>query len=607
MHRPLRSAFGPLALGVAAFLPFSAHAQTGERIPSYHVDLRLAADGAMAVEETVRYDFGANDRHGILRDISTKTAYAGIDRRQFQSIRIEDVSVTRDGKPEPFDASTSGGVRSLKIGDADATITGTHEYRIRYTVRRATGHYDAFDELYWNAIGPGWKVPIDRASATLHLPPELAALPDRLACYTGPAGATEPCSVQRSADGTRVTASVKDGLEPYEAVTIGVGVPAGVLPAPKIVTIGSDLFFQGLTLGTIVAFLAWAAGYYLWRYRPAFEQRFRPTVAQFDVPTLVSPSQAALVQEGNGPTALHRGPVGDLIELARLGFATITSTTKTGFFGGKKTSFEISFPRPNEEPPAELGTLRDLLKATGNPTTLEKIQQKHLGPKLQRYIQDQAERLAQEHADVARSAPRFLAGPGARSWIACAWPFLALAPALLVFPFQGETISISGTEAEYALPLTAVVVLIAIVDSLVAATALRYALNVRLDLQNDLFQHLDGLKLYLGVAEKDRLAFHNAPEKNPQLFEKLLPYAIALGVEEAWAEAFKDILSQPPDWYRGSDTFSASAFASSMHTFSASAAASVASFPQSSGTGSSGSGGGGSSGGGGGGGGGGSW
>jgi uncharacterized membrane protein YgcG len=277
------------------------------------------------------------------------------------------------------------------------------------------------------------------------------------------------------------------------------------------------------------------------------------------------------------------------------------------YSSGKKTSFEIAFPKPNEEPPAELGTLRDLLKATGNPTTLEKIQRKHLGPKLQAYVQDQAERLAQEHADVARAAPRFLAGPGARSWIASTWPFLALTPALLAFPFQGETISISGAEAEYAIPATAIVVVIALVDSLVAAAAFRYALNVRLDLQNKLFQHLDGLKLYLGVAEKDRLAFHNAPEKNPQLFEKLLPYAIALGVEEAWAAAFKDILSQPPDWYHGSDTFSASAFASSMHSFSTSAAASVASFPQSSGTGSSGSGGGGSSGGGGGGGGGGSW
>jgi hypothetical protein len=346
MHRFFRSALGPLALGIVAILPFSAYAQTGERIPSYHVDLKLAADGTMAVEETIRYDFGANDRHGILRDISTKTAYAGIDRRQFQSLRIEDVSVARDGHTEPFETSASSDVRSLKIGDAATTITGTHEYRVRYTVRRATGHYDAFDELYWNAIGPGWKVPIDQASVTLHLPPGLAALPDRLACYTGPAGAAEPCPIQRSADGTRVTVSVKDGLEPYEAVTIGVGVPAGVLPAPKIVTIGSDLFFQGLTIGTIVAFLAWAAGYYLWRYRPAFEQRFRPTVAQFDVPTLMSPSQAALVHDGNGPTALHRGPIGDLIELARRGFVTITSSTTKGFFGGKKTSFEIAFPKP---------------------------------------------------------------------------------------------------------------------------------------------------------------------------------------------------------------------------------------------------------------------
>jgi uncharacterized membrane protein len=54
----------------------------------------------------------------------------------------------------------------------------------------------------------------------------------------------------------------------------------------------------------------------------------------------------------------------------------------------------------------------------------------------------------------------------------------------------------------------------------------------------------------LQVAEKDRLEFHNAPEKNPTRFEKLLPYAMCLKVEKQWAGQFSDVYKdQYNSWY----------------------------------------------------------
>jgi uncharacterized membrane protein len=113
-------------------------------------------------------------------------------------------------------------------------------------------------------------------------------------------------------------------------------------------------------------------------------------------------------------------------------------------------------------------------------------------------------------------------------------------------------------------------------------------------------EHILGFKRYLTVAEKDRIDFHNAPEKNPETFEKFLPYAMVLGVEKVWAKQFADLAVQP-SWYGSSSgaAFNAIAFTSGMSHFSSVATSNMASSPS--------SGGGGSSGGGFGGGGGGSW
>jgi uncharacterized membrane protein YgcG len=124
--------------------------------------------------------------------------------------------------------------------------------------------------------------------------------------------------------------------------------------------------------------------------------------------------------------------------------------------------------------------------------------------------------------------------------------------------------------------------------------------------------HIEGFKLYLSVAEKDELELRNPPEKTPELFEKYLPYAMALGVENKWGERFTSILARAmeegsyhPNWYTGA-TLMAITSNSFAHDFGSSFSSAISSSSIAPGS-SSGSGGGGFSGGGGGGGGGGGW
>ena len=53
-----------------------------------------------------------------------------------------------------------------------------------------------------------------------------------------------------------------------------------------------------------------------------------------------------------------------------------------------------------------------------------------------------------------------------------------------------------------------------------------------------LMDKIDGLLLYINTAEKDQLRAMNPPEETPDTFAKLLPYAVAFGLEDTWCARF---------------------------------------------------------------------
>jgi uncharacterized membrane protein YgcG len=69
-----------------------------------------------------------------------------------------------------------------------------------------------------------------------------------------------------------------------------------------------------------------------------------------------------------------------------------------------------------------------------------------------------------------------------------------------------------------------------------------------------LAEGIEGLAMYIGTAESGRLTMLNPPEETPALFEKLLPYAFALGLAETWANRFSAVLERAnyrPTWQQG--------------------------------------------------------
>jgi uncharacterized membrane protein len=544
-----------------------------ESIDSFASDITLSTDGSISVEETIAYDFGADERHGIFRDIlDTHPQESGsLWKRRFIDIAV--TGVTEDGAAVPYEVGNEGAVTHIKIGDPDRTITGVHTYTISY---RADGAYSFFDdgtaELYWNATGNSWEVPIATAQATIHSG-SVPLLPDR-ACYQGAYGEKGICAVSEGEDGSLVF-SAQD-LAPGEGLTIASAIDGSAVEHVIRVRYNWVPFVFGAALIGLCMLLFFGV-----RYRTRYRSD-RPVIAQYEPYANFKPMYSGVILDGRlDPRDITAG----IVYLAQQGFLKIRALEKEVMLVFHVTDYEVELLRaPSEIESPFLREIIGLLLPEGNVgervalSSLKKDRSRmQENYKTITSLQKQLKKEMKE--DGLYEANAYVARPlGILTGVSVIGFFLLLMlsdilPAPLIIA------SIAG----------GVLCVLAFLLFYERRTAKGY------EAQN----HLKGFKLFLSVTDKERFAFHNAPQKSPEQFMEFLPYAIAFGVEKEWAEAFKDIAIPAPDWYEGnSAAFSAVNLSSSLGTFSSSFAAS---------SGSSGSGGGGFSGGGGGGGGGGSW
>ncbi len=198
-----------VALAGAAVVGFAAPA-SAEQVNDTQTTVTVDADTSFNVVETIKYDFGNRDRHGIFRGIPMYGEMPNGDRRVY-GLTIN--SVTVDGQPVPVEESEEGPLLMLKIGDPDLTITGEHTYVIDYTVTDGLRVITAEDmksptmpasisagdvELFWDLVATGSTVYTAEANATVAGPGEiLSAL-----CFTGAVGGTQSCPA--SVDGNSV-------------------------------------------------------------------------------------------------------------------------------------------------------------------------------------------------------------------------------------------------------------------------------------------------------------------------------------------------------------------------------------------------------------------
>jgi uncharacterized membrane protein len=561
-----------IVFSTIALIPSIASAQSDEAVRVFQGIATLRDDRTLTVTENITYDFGKNERHGIFREITTKYERSG----GAYKLRLDLKEVTMDGENVPYKIQSRSPTFRIRIGDSDVTITGKHEYSITYETDRAINFFDGEAELYWNVTGDEWEVPILKSSFSIVGPPDFDAHTSETVCYTGAYGTTEQtCQVLTQAN----TAQFISGRSyaPGEGLTIAIRFPEGMIQKPSL----ADRLFQIVMDNWILGlpFIVFAFMYYTWRKKGKDPKGKGTVVPQYDPMRGLAPMEMlGLKDQSIGHTAI----TATMLDLARRGYMKIEFSDKEGFFGKKKQ--EYAFLRQKEADDKLQSFERTILngifdgKDRVDLADLKGTFYKDIAKaKEQAFKSLRTKKLFGKNPNTVRASymvtGAVLAGMG--FWL------------ILLFGFGALGI-------------------VSVIASGIIIAVFGWFMPSKTKEGSVALEEVDGFKWFLSVTEKDRMSFHNAPKVRPEKFHEFLPYAIAFGVENAWAKQFEGIDVPPPQYATGIHTWNMLYFANSLHTLDAQAASTAFAAPSSAGSGGSGFSGGGG-GGGFGGGGGGSW
>ncbi|WP_104169962.1 DUF2207 domain-containing protein [Cryobacterium sp. M23] len=574
---------------------------------SWHSDFRLLLTGdghsRLTTTETIVARFPETDQNrGILRAIPTH--YDG------HPTDLELVSVTdENGRQRDVETETTsedGGDQFLAVTIAtDVFVHGAQTYVI--TCEQVDVTLDPEDasiqEFYREVNGTGWAQPFGDVSATLTVDPVVAPwLTGDAACYQGTGDSSEPCaSLTTDAAGEAVPIDVTAGaLGPAEGLTLSVGFEPGTF-VPRDQSFTANPFpgigLAAALIGLLGAGLAVASRATRWRNAPG-----RPTV----VAEYLRPQGVNLLVAGNVMRTSAKAMTAQLLSFAVRGNVRVLEGE-----GTKHYLLELLHTRDLD--PAEQAVLRLLFPGLHAGTSRDlKTKDTKLGAGLAKQLQAVTEQVL---ADGLRERK----GGRLRRWLLVG---AVLTGILTLVGCVGAFV----TEVGGGWPVLVLVLGIATpVTTLVVSASVRPLTAADAELRD----YLAGVKLYIDIAEADRLRVLQSPEgalRSPdrpdpasvlglpdpgqpgqvlKLYEHLLPFAVLFGQEKEWAQVLGDYYARSdaqPDWYAESAPFNPVWFAAGLSSFTSSTSASWSGSASSSS--SSGSGGGGSVGGGGGGGGG---
>ncbi|MFA5620365.1 MAG: DUF2207 domain-containing protein [Weeksellaceae bacterium] len=613
-----------------------------ERIIHFHADITVDVNASVEVTEKIKvHAKGYRINHGIFRALPK---WRDLNNKQ-QFVNYKILSVKKNGAKEKYHTKSEGGFLMIYMGDGNITLSpGDYEYELTYTADNQIGFFNDYDELYWNINGTQWEFSTENVSATVVLPEHSKIL--QHSCFSGGYGSSSRDCVFNILSENTIEWQAKD-LNPGEGLTIAVGFGKDVIAPPPP---PGFLEKYGLIIGGLLS-LFWLLDYYFKSWRNFGVDPPTPTVyPQFSPPDNLSPASIGYIQKGYFGNEMLTAA---LVNLAVNAYIKITESEEGGFLGfGKSKKFVIQGLKDAEDENAISAEEKILLDSIlSNPGQRIIVAGKY-DPGIESMVKSFKQNLSNQHNQFLNEGNN-----RKKLWLPfivitlvyfvslfVSWKFYPVTELLVigVFLYGGSLflfILITFLFGMLRFNLTIFLFFITFIFILAMVLVTRkFNIEIHINflfcyfyiiitfLSMILFQYLikrpseeklrkksmiDGLKMYMSAAENKQLQYFNPPEMTPQFFEKLLPFAMVLGVDKIWGEKFENYINNSTveyqnSWYFGNsiNSMGISSMGRSLASGLTSSIQAASTQPSSSG---SGSGGGGFSGGGGGGGGGGGW
>jgi uncharacterized membrane protein YgcG len=548
-----------------------ASAFTGRelRIEKFEAGIMVHPDSSIDVIETIQAHFLGGPWHGLYREIPVEyVTPQGLNYTLFLDVK----SITgADGHALKYESSRERHYRKLKIyvPDADNSV---QTITIHYTVTDALRYFDDHDELYWNVTGDEWDVPIEAASAEITLPVGTTNI--RVNPFTG-GYRSRAQEATTNVTGNTVIVQTDGPLHFHEGLTVAVAFDKGFVQPPSTAAKIGQFFRSNWPLGLPI--LVFLGMFRLW-WTQGRDPRLRPIAAQYEPPAGLTPGEVGTLVDDSVDM---RDITASIVDLAVRGYILIEEKQhehamglwheKDYIFHSLKPRTEWAKLKPHEQ------ELLEGVFSVGDVVSLSDLHNRFYQniPSIKSGIFDSLVGLGyyRRRPDSVRSA--YIGAAVVVGFLAI-WGGNAIAGMLGMAPL---TFILAG------------------VISAVIIAAFGWFMPAYTETGTRALEGVLGFEDFLAHVESDRF---NRMIKTPEMFEKFLPFAMALGVEKNWSKAFQGIYTQPPSWYRGAygPNFYPMMFVSNLNSMSAQAGSVMASAPRSSGGSGFGGGGGGFSGGG---------
>ena len=554
-----------------------ALANNQEIIHSFKSDILVKQNAEVEIQETIIYNFGSNQKHGIFRSIPYKHPLE--NKILVLDYKVKEV-VDENNQQIKYSISKNRNNFIVKIGDKDKLISGQKTYIIKYSLKGIINYFDSHDELFFNINGNEWEVPIENIEANFNLDNFFAntSLKDdfNAICYTETIGSREQnCQIDKSYS-TKIISFSASNLKPKQGLTIAVSWPKGLVEKidktyntiskgliksynedGKITLLGKFLFtLQYLLLSFPLLVLIKLI--IDWQKKGKNPRALRTIIAEYEAPININPAEAHIIMT-EAKIDLGKMATATLIDLARRGYFIIKEQEKKVLFSKK---IDWSLIKINKQKPEdqlndyEQYLLKNIFK---DKEEISLSQLKNISSvmelnKIKKELNQAKIALGDKifQKDLMPNNPFKLIREYQILGVKILISFVLAN--VIVCILLGEKIGIIGA----IFGTVAICIIFSIFSNIMPSLT---------DKGMEIKEKLKGFKLFLKTVEKDRVKFHFSPEAHPKKFAEYLPYAILFGVEKQWAVLFKDIKTAIPDWYQGKqgDNFNSVIFISNIN------------------------------------------